>query len=314
MALNEQMLREQTDLGLTDAQITAIAALSQKDEDIVFPKKYGEMLGNIDTMIAAKSSIIRNEGEKTTEYMGRVLGQLKSAADEGATFKTTNESLTAEIAKLKDDIAKGTGNEQLKADLEKLRGDLASAKRVNGELQESLTKKEAEYKGKLEGFKMDSEIAAAMSGVTLKKELPESAKQALIDTAMQRVKGMRHVYDETAGAFIFQNEDGTPMKDTKLNNLTVADMLTAELEKMQVLDTGRRQGGAGGNGNLPGGNGSGGGASVDIGMARTQSEATDIIEKQLMSQGHAKTDPDWGALFNKAYDDNISVIEKLPLR
>jgi hypothetical protein len=314
MALNEQMLREQTDLGLTDAQITAIAALSQKDEDIVFPKKYGEMLGNIDTMIAAKSSIIRNEGEKTTEYMGRVLGQLKSAADEGATFKTTNESLTAEIAKLKDDIAKGTGNEQLKADLEKLRGDLASAKRVNGELQESLTKKEAEYKGKLEGFKMDSEIATAMSGVTLKKELPESAKQALVDTAMQRVKGMKHVYDETAGAFIFQNEDGTPMKDTKLNNLTVADMLTAELEKMQVLDTGRRQGGAGGNGNLPGGNGSGGGASVDIGMARTQSEATDIIEKQLMSQGHAKTDPDWGALFNKAYDDNISVIEKLPLR
>ena len=314
MALNEQILREQTDLGLTDAQITAIAALSQKDEDIVFPKKYGEMLGNMDTMIAAKSSIIRNEGEKTEEYMGRVLGQLKSAADEGASFKTTNESLTAEIAKLKEDIAKGTGNEQLKADLEKLRGDLASAKRVNGELQESLTKKEAEYKGKLEGFKMDSEIAAAMGGVTLKKELPESAKQALIDTAMQRVKGMKHVYDETAGAFIFQNEDGTPMKDTKLNNLTVADMLTAELEKMQVLDTGRRQGGAGGNGNLPGGNGSGGGASVDIGMARTQSEATDIIERQLMSQGHAKTDADWGTLFNKAYDDNVSVIEKLPLR
>lgn len=312
MALNEQMLREQTDLGLTDAQITAIAALSQKDEDIVFPQKFGEMLGNIDTMIAAKSSITRNEGEKTTEYMGRVLGQLKSAADEGATFKATNENLTAEITKLKDDIAKGTGNEQLKADLEKYKGDLASAKKVNAELQESLTKKEAEYKGKLEGFKMDSEIAAAMSAVTLKKELPESAKQALIDTAMMRVKGMKHVYDETAGAFIFQNEDGTPMKDTKLNNLTVADMLTAELEKMQVLDTGRRQGGAGGNGNLQGGGGNG--ATIDLGNARTRSEATDIIEKQLMSQGHAKTDPDWGTLFNKAYDDNASVIDKLPLR
>jgi hypothetical protein len=232
MALNEQILREQTDLGLTDAQITAIAALSQKDEDTVFPQKFGEMLGNMDTMIAAKSSIIRNEGEKTSDYMGRVLEQLKGAADEGATFKTANAELEATIAKLKDDIAKGTGNEQLKADLEKLRGDLASAKKVNNDLQDSLTKKEAEYKGKLEGFKMDSEIAAAMSGVTLKKELPESAKQALIDTAMQRVKGAKHVYDETAGAFIFQNEDGTPMKDTKLNNLTVGDMLTAELERM----------------------------------------------------------------------------------
>lgn len=312
MALNEQMLREQTDLGLTDAQITAIAALSQKDEDIVFPKKYGEMLGNIDTMIAAKSSITRNEGEKTTEYMGRVIGQLKSAADEGATIKTTNESLTAEVERLKKQIESGAADAELKQRVAKLEGDLTSAKKVNSELQESLTKKETEYKGKLEGFKMDSEIAAAMSAVTLKKELPESAKHALIDTAMMRVKGTKHVYDETAGAFIFQNEDGTPMKDTKLNNLTVADMLTAELEKMQVLDTGRRQGGAGGNGNPQGGGGNG--ATVDIGMARTRSEATDIIEKQLMSQGHAKTDPDWGTLFNKAYDDNAAVLDKLPLR
>lgn len=313
MALNEQILREQTDLGLTDAQITAIAALSQKDEDTVFPQKFGEMLGNMDTMIAAKSSIIRNEGEKTSDYMGRVLVQLKSAADEGATFKTANAELEATIAKLKDDIAKGTGNEQLKVDLEKLRGDLASAKKVNADLQDSLTKKEAEYKGKLEGFKMDSEIAAAMSGVTLKKELPESAKQALIDTAMQRVKGAKHVYDETAGAFIFQNEDGTPMKDTKLNNLTVGDMLTAELERMGVLDTGRRQGGAGGNGNA-GGNGGGSGATVEVGNARSQSEATDIIARQLMSQGHSKSDPDWSTLFNQAYDDNAAFIEKLPLK
>ena len=267
----------------------------------------------MDTMIAAKSSIIRNEGEKTSDYMGRVLVQLKSAADEGATFKTANAELEATITKLKEDIAKGTGNEQLKADLEKLRGDLASAKKVNADLQDSLTKKEAEYKGKLEGFKMDSEIATAMSGVMLKKELPESAKQALIDTAMQRVKGAKHVYDETAGAFIFQNEDGTPMKDTKLNNLTVGDMLTAELERMGVLDTGRRQGGAGGNGNA-GGNGGGSGATVDVGMAKSQSEATDIIARQLMSQGHSKSDPDWGELFNQAYDDNAAFIEKLPLK
>lgn len=312
MALNEQMLREQTDLGLTDAQITAIAALSQKDEDIVFPQKFGEMLGNMDTMIAAKSSITRNEGEKTTEYMGRVLGQLKSAADEGATLKTDKDTLTAEVERLKKQIESGAADAELKQRVAKLEGDLASAKKVNGELQESLTKKEAEYKGKLEGFKMDSEIAAAMSAVTLKKELPESAKQALIDTAMMRVKGMKHVYDETAGAFIFQNEDGTPMKDTKLNNLTVADMLTAELEKMQVLDTGRRQGGAGGHGNPLGGGGNG--ATIDLGNARTRSEATDIIERQLMSRGHAKTDPDWGTLFNKAYDDNAAVLDKLPLR
>ena len=103
------------------------------------------------------------------------------------------------------------------------------------------------------------------------------------------------------------------MKDTKLNNLTVGDMLTAELERMGVLDTGRRQGGAGGNGNA-GGNGGGSGATVDVGMAKSQSEATDIIARQLMSQGHSKSDPDWGKLFNQAYDDNAAFIEKLPLK
>ena len=33
-----------------------------------------------------------------------------------------------------------------------------------------------------------------------------------------------------------------------------------------------------------------------------------------MSQGHSKSDPDWGKLFNQAYDDNAAFIEKLPLK
>lgn len=313
MALTLDLLNAQEELsGLTDEQKTALIGLSERDENTVIAHKYGEFRQEVENIVAAESGIQYNEGEKSSAYLTRALKQMRAASDEGASYKTANETLTAEIEGLKQKIASGAGNEEIKKELDRLRGDLASAKKVNAELQESLTKKEAEYKGKLEGFKMDSEIAAAMSAVTLKKELPESAKQALIDTAMMRVKGTKHVYDETAGAFIFQNEDGTPMKDTKLNNLTVADMLTAELEKMQVLDTGRRQGGAGGHGNPLGGGGNG--ATVDLGMARTRSEATDIIERQLMSQGHAKNDPDWGTLFNKAYDDNASVIDKLPLR
>ena len=103
------------------------------------------------------------------------------------------------------------------------------------------------------------------------------------------------------------------MKDKSLNNLTVADMLRSQLETMGVLDTGRQMGGAGGQGGFGGGAGGASGA-VDIAGARTQSEATDIIERQLMSQGHAKGDADWSTVFNQAYDDNAAVIEKLPLR
>jgi hypothetical protein len=234
---------------------------------------------------------------------------LKSSADEGAGYKTANESLTAEIEGLKQKIASGAGNEEIKRELDRLRGDLASAKKVNGELQESLTKKEAEYKGKLEGYRMESEIGAAMTGIAMKKELPEATKQALLTLAKQNVMASKHVFDETAGVFIFQDADGNPLKDKSLNNLTVADMLRVQLETMGVLDTGRQMGGAGGNGNA----GGGGGADVNISSARSKVEADEMIEKQLMAQGHAKSDANWTELVRDMRNSVKNYYDTLPL-
>lgn len=310
MALTIDILKAQEGLsGLTDEQMQSIVGLSERDENDVVNRKYGELRGQVDTIVAAESAIKRNDGEKSSDYLTRALKAMKTAADEGATFKTTNSELQAEIEKLKKDIAEGKGNEQLKADLERVTKELASAKKVNGELQAAATKAAEEYKGKLEGYRMDSEIGAALSGIALKKELAEATKQALLTLAKQNVKGAKHTYDETAGAFIFQDAEGNPLKDKSLNNLTVAAMLTAELEKMGVLDTGRVVGGAGGNGGNGGGNG--GGSGVDIANARTKTEAMDAIEKQLMSQGHAKSDSDWQELVDKAWKDNG--VDKLPL-
>ena len=293
---------------MTDEQKTALVGLSERDEESTFNKKFGETLGQMDTVIASEGAINRNEGEKTSEYMARVIRTLKASADEGAGLKSTNETLVAEIESLKQKIASGAGNEELRKDLDKLRGELTSAKKVNGELQESLTKKEAEFKGKLEGYRMESEIGTAMSGITLKKELPEATKQALLTLAKQNVMASKHVFDETAGQFIFQDADGNPMKDKSLNNLTVANMLMAELEKMGVLDGGRQQGGAGGNG----GNG-GGGAEVNITSARSKVEADEIIAKQLMAQGHAKSDANWGELVRDMRNSVKGFYDTLPL-
>ena len=310
MALTLDLLNAQEGLsGLTDEQKTALVGLSERDEETTFNRRFGETLGQMDTVIASEGAIGRNEGEKTSEYMARVIRTLKTSADEGAGYKTANESLTAEIESLKQKIASGAGNEEIKKELDKLRGELASAKKVNGELQESLTKSAAEYKGKLEGYRMESEIGAAMTGIALKKELPEATKQALMTLAKQNVMAAKHVFDETAGVFIFQDADGNPMKDKSLNNLTVADMLRVQLEAMGVLDTGRQQGGAGGNG----GNGGGGGAAVNLSLARTKVEADEMIEKQLMSQGHAKSDADWYERFSEARKANKALLDTLPL-
>ena len=309
MALTKDLLNAQEGLNLTEEQATAIIGLSEREENESLPGKIGKALGDLDTSIAAESAIKRNEGEKTSDYMARVLRVLKTSADEGAGYKTANESLTAEIESLKQKIASGAGNEEIKKELDKLRGELASAKKVNGELQESLTKSAAEYKGKLEGYRMESEIGAAMTGIALKKELPEATKQALMTLAKQNVMAAKHVFDETAGVFIFQDADGNPMKDKSLNNLTVADMLRVQLETMGVLDTGRQQGGAGGNG----GNGGGGGAAVNLSLARTKVEADEMIEKRLISQGHAKSDADWYERFSEARKANKALLDTLPL-
>lgn len=313
MALTLDLLNAQEGLsGLTDEQKTALVGLSERDEETTFNRRFGETLGQMDTVIASEGAIGRNEGEKTSEYMARVIRTLKTSADEGADYKTANESLTAEIESLKQKIASGAGNEEIKKELDKLRGELASAKKVNGELQESLTKKEADYKGKLEGYRMESEIGAAMTGIALKKELPEATKQALLTLAKQNVMAAKHVFDETAGAFIFQDADGNPMKDKSLNNLKVADMLRMQLETMGVLETGRQQGGAGGNGNA-GGSGNGSGAGVSITTAKTKVEADEIITRELMAQGHARSDEDWYKLVKEAKDANRAYYDSLPL-
>ncbi len=313
MALTLDLLNAQEGLsGLTDEQKTALVGLSERDEETTFNRRFGETLGQMDTVIASEGAIGRNEGEKTSEYMARVIRTLKTSADEGAGYKTANESLTAEIAKLKDDIAKGRGNEQLKADLEKAKKEYASAQKIVTQLQEEAKNNEASYKAKLEGYRMESEIGAAMTGIALKKELPEATKQALLTLAKQNVMAAKHVFDETAGVFIFQDADGNPMKDKSLNNLKVADMLRMQLETMGVLETGRQQGGAGGNGNA-GGSGNGSGAGVSITTAKTKVEADEIITRELMAQGHARSDEDWYKLVKEAKDANRAYYDSLPL-
>ena len=310
MALTLELLNAQEGLsGLTDEQKTALVGLSEREEVDTFTRRFGETLGQMDTVIASEGGIGRNEAEKTSEYMARVIRTLKTAADEGAGFKSTNESLTAEVERLKKQIESGAADAELKQRVAKLEGDLASAKKINSDLQDSLNKNAAEYKGKLEGYRMESEIGVAMSGIALKKELPEATKQALLTLAKQNVMGAKHVYDETAGVFIFQNEDGTPMKDKSLNNLTVGDMLRMQLESMGVLDESRRQGGAGGNG----GSGGGGGADVNISSARSKVEADEMMEKQLMAQGHARSDSNWGELMRDMRNSVKSFYDTLPL-
>jgi hypothetical protein len=77
---------------------------------------------------------------------------------------------------------------------------------------------------------------------------------------------------------------------------------------MGVLDEGRQQGGAGTKPNQQ--QGGGGGASVfDIGMARTQSEAYEVIAAQLMRQGMTNGSKEFNDAMTEAMKaDNVRAL------
>lgn len=86
---------------------------------------------------------------------------------------------------------------------------------------------------------------------------------------------------------------------------------------MGVLETGRKQTGAGsqgGQGGQGGNGGNGSGGTVDISGARTQDEAHEIIAKQLMAAGKINGSKEFNDAMQQAWKDNRDAIKALPIR
>ena len=65
--LTVEMLRQNTSLaGLTDAQLTAIATMSQNDENTVIGTRIGALHGQYDADILSITGIKKNDGEKVS--------------------------------------------------------------------------------------------------------------------------------------------------------------------------------------------------------------------------------------------------------
>ena len=81
---------------------------------------------------------------------------------------------------------------------------------------------------------------------------------------------------------------------------------------MGVLETGRKQTGAGSTGGHTGGNGSGG--TIDLSGATTQDQAHEIIAKQLMAQGKVNGSKEFSDAMAQAWKDNHDAIKALPIQ
>ena len=317
MALTTELLNANAALsGLTDDQKAAIVEMSKNDETSVIGQKTGEIYGGLDADILAASGIAKNGTEKTYDYAKRVIGEIKGQAGNAAELQTKLTESEKEVNRLNGIIAKGGADAETKRALEQAKADLANVTKEYTTLKTQFDTAKTEHEKAMFDAKISGEFAKATAGIKFKADLPASVTSVLLEQAVAKVKGMNPEYidDGNGGKVLAFMENGTPMRnaDNNLRPFTAAELIARELTTMGVLETGRKQTGAGSQGGQ-GGNG-GGSGTVDISGAKTQDEAHEIIAKQLMSQGKVNGSKEFADAMAAAWKENAATIKALPVR
>lgn len=206
--------------GLSEEQINTIVALSTNDENEQFRVKFGEHYRQLDESIEKHSGVARNGAEKTYDYLPRAIDALKA-------------SYEAKIEEVKKSKAEPS------AELESVRKELQSTKEQFNTLQEKYTKLEGENEQKLLNYRIENDFATAKSKIKFKEGLNEVAFNALVNQAIEKVKGMHPKYEQRNGkeVLIFHDENGSPLNnpENKLNPFTAKELLEKEFSAFGIL-------------------------------------------------------------------------------
>ena len=314
MALTTELINGNAILNaLTDEQKAIIIEMSRNDEASVIGQKTGEIYGGLDADILAASGIAKNGTEKTYDYAKRVIGEIKEKAGKLDESLKQIDALSAEKARLEKVIADGGADAETKRQLTQAQTDLASVTKSFTDLKAQYDEQKEQHVKELFGIKLDSEFSRATSGLKFRADIPQNVTDVIVSQAIAKVKGMYPEYiDDGKGGKILafkDAENGAIMRNPEknLNPYTASELVEKELKTMGVLESGRKQGGAG---TKPqGGNGSG---SIDIAGARTQDEAYEAIASSLMAQGMTIGSNEFETAMSKAWAANN--VKSLPLK
>ena len=290
---------------LEDDAVEAILAIYQNAENAVIGNKTKEIYDRLDADILEASGIAKNGSEKTYDYAKRVARELSEKAKSKKDLKAKIENLESEKARLEKVISENKGNEETTKELERVKAERENFKNlytVEKEAKESL---KSEYDSKLTGVKIDSELSKATAGVKFKKEYNEAAAKMILSNVLNELKtGYKHDFTEDGKMLFLDPESGLPLynKENQLNPFTASDLVMQKLKELDVLCTGRTQGGGGTNPQNP--KGGGGGLSIDLSGAKTQFEAAAILTKELVGRGYRIGTEEFAAERAKAWEDN----------
>lgn len=298
---------------LTEEQREAIVTMSRNDEDVVIGNRFREVYNQLDATIARETGIARNGDEKTYVYLERAAKELAAKANSVEGLNGKINELTKERDKLQKALADGGADEQVVKQLAQAKKDLASVTQSYTELKANYDKAQTQHEAELLGVRIDNELAVARGAVKVKGDLPQQVTDAIMRQTVDKIKGMSPEYiDDGNGGkrLVFKDADGAIIRnqEKQLEPITAGDLLTRELKAMGILDEGRKA--AGGGTTPPSGGGSA--APVDVSTARTQTEAQDIIARQLMTKGMVNGSKEFQAAMDAAWKENN--ISALPLK
>lgn len=313
MALTAEVLRANAGLAaLSDEQLSIIAEMSRNDENTVIGTRIGELHGQYDNDVLSVTGIAKNQGEKSYDYVKRVLGEYKQKAAGTEALNTQITELKTQIEGYKKTIEAGKGNEAIAQQLRDAQKQLADTQALfeakNKEWQGKYDTLNTQYQQSL----IDAEFGKALQGMKFKSIYPESVQKTLIESAKRTVLASAKpdwVEENGERKLVFRDAAGNIMtnQENRLNPFTPGELLQRELK--DVLDTGRRQTGTGTQGQQ---GGQGGNTSVDLTGVTNQVDADNVISKHLMALGYTRGSKEFSDEALKIRKENG--VDKLPIQ
>ena len=310
-----EMLNQSESLkGLTDAQKLAITTLSSNDEATVIGTKIGALHGQYDADILSISGINKADGEKSYDYLKRVLGEYKTKLDGTKTLSAQLEAQKKKVTELETKLAAGGSDEAVKQQLKDARHQVTQLQTQLTAKTGELDKAKKDYEQKEKDLQVGFAFTNATAGIKFKADVSEPVKKILLAAAKDEIlaKGTPDFIDDGNGGkkLVLRDAAGNTLNNPKnnLNPYTIEE-LVMETSLKDVIDTGRQQSGGGTKPNLQANHRT---VNLDLSTAKTQQEADVQIENYLLSTGLTRDNVEFG---NKALEiRNENNVSDLPIR
>lgn len=300
--------------GLTDAQKLAITTLSSNDEATVIGTKIGALHGQYDADILSISGISKADGEKTYDYLKRVLGDYKTKLDGTKTLSAQLEAQKKKVTELEAKLAAGGSDEAVKQQLKDARHQVTQLQTQLTAKTEELDKAKKDYEKKEKDLQVGFAFTNATAGIKFKADVSEPVKKILLAAAKDEIlaKGTPDFIDDGNGGkkLVLRDAAGNTLNNPKnnLNPYTIEE-LVMETSLKDVIDTGKQQPGGGTKPNPSSDHRT---FNLDLSTAKTQQEADIQIENYLLSTGLTRDNVEFG---NKALEiRNENNVSSLPIR